>query len=47
LADLVQHAIYTMRGGLWHLKVSFLAKFVSGGLRNVVVKPRTVHTAFR
>jgi len=34
-----QYAIYTMRGGLWRLKVSVLAKFVSGGLGSVVVKP--------
>jgi len=27
MRDLVQQAIYTMRGGLWQLRLSFLAKF--------------------
>ena len=34
-----QDAIYTMRGALWHLRVSFLAGFLSGVLENVVEKP--------
>ena len=36
---LVQHAIYTMRGVFRFLRLSFLAKYLTGGLENVVVKP--------